>query len=45
MRALLDVNLLIAWTDGGHTTGRQAVRWMEREASEGWVDWQASTSA
>jgi uncharacterized protein len=37
MRALLDVNVLIALMDGGHAMHRQAMIWMEREASEGWA--------
>ena len=37
MRALLDVNVLIALLDGGHAMHRRAMDWMEREAAEGWA--------
>lgn len=37
MRALLDVNVLIALLDGGHAMHRRAMDWMEREAGEGWA--------
>lgn len=35
MRALLDVNLLIALLDGGHAMHRRAIDWMGREAAAG----------
>jgi len=37
MRALLDVNVLIALLDGGHTMHRTATDWLARECSEGWA--------
>jgi toxin-antitoxin system PIN domain toxin len=37
MRALLDVNVLIALFDGGHAMHRRAMDWMEREAGAGWA--------
>ena len=37
MRALLDVNVLIALLDGGHVMHTRAMDWMEREAARGWA--------
>ena len=37
MRALLDVNVLIALLDGGHVMHRQAMHWMEQAAADGWA--------
>ena len=37
MRALLDVNVLIALLDGGHAMHGRAMGWMEREAPAGWA--------
>lgn len=37
MRALLDVNVLIALLDGGHVHHRSATAWLEREISHGWA--------
>lgn len=37
MRALLDVNVLIALLDGGHTYHRLATLWLEREMINGWA--------
>lgn len=37
MRALLDVNVLIALLDGGHVMHARAMNWMERESHRGWA--------
>lgn len=37
MRALLDVNVLIALLDSDHIHHRPAMSWMERNASDGWA--------
>lgn len=37
MRALLDVNVLIALLDAGHIHHRRASEWLTRAASEGWA--------
>ena len=37
MRALLDVNVLIALLDAGHVHNRTAVGWLEREIHHGWA--------
>ena len=37
MRALLDINVIIALLDGGHVMHRAARRWMERELEHGWA--------
>jgi toxin-antitoxin system PIN domain toxin len=37
MRALLDVNVLIALLDAGHVMHGCAMTWLEREASRGWA--------
>lgn len=37
MRALLDVNVLIALLDGGHAMHRRAMAWMEQHGSDGWA--------
>jgi len=37
MRALLDVNVLIALLDAAHVHHRQAVQWLESEAGHGWA--------
>jgi toxin-antitoxin system PIN domain toxin len=37
VRALLDVNVLIALLDAAHVHHRAAVRWMERNVEHGWA--------
>ncbi len=37
MRALLDVNVLIALLDAGHLHHRLATRWLARELESGWA--------
>lgn len=37
MRALLDVNVLIALLDGGHAMHGRAMDWMEQHAVDGWA--------
>jgi toxin-antitoxin system PIN domain toxin len=37
MRALLDVNVIIALLDGGHLMHRAAHRWLKREEKNGWA--------
>jgi toxin-antitoxin system PIN domain toxin len=37
MRALLDVNVLIALFDGGHAMHRSATDWLARESDKGWA--------
>ena len=37
MRALLDVNVLIALLDADHTSHRSAVAWFSEHASAGWA--------
>lgn len=37
MRALLDVNVLIALLDAGHVMHGRAMDWLEREAVHGWA--------
>ncbi len=37
MRALLDVNVLIALLDGGHAMHSSATDWLARECSKGWA--------
>jgi len=37
MRALLDVNVLIALLDGGHAMHRSATDWLARECGKGWA--------
>src|SRR5574337_7619 len=37
MRALLDVNVLIALLDGGHALHQGAFSWLEREIGNGWA--------
>ena len=37
MRALLDVNVLIALLDSGHAMHSRAMAWLEREAKHGWA--------
>lgn len=37
MRALLDVNVLIALLDAGHLMHRPAMAWLEREIQYGWA--------
>lgn len=37
MRALLDVNVLIALLDGGHIHHGQAMSWLEGEIQHGWA--------
>lgn len=37
MRALLDVNVIIALLDAGHLMHRAAQRWMAREVDKGWA--------
>lgn len=37
MRALLDVNVLLALQDGGHLHHERAMRWMEANWQQGWA--------
>jgi toxin-antitoxin system PIN domain toxin len=37
MRALLDVNVLVALLDGGHLHHRTATQWLAAHAREGWA--------
>lgn len=37
MRALLDVNVLIALLDGGHAMHLRATQWLTRQAQYGWA--------
>ena len=37
MRALLDVNFLIALLDAGHIHHQRARQWLEQEIENGWV--------
>jgi len=37
MRALLDVNVLVALLDANHTSHRHAMNWFSRHASAGWA--------
>jgi len=37
MRALLDVNVMIALLDSAHTMHRKAWSWLEQEISHGWA--------
>lgn len=37
MRALLDVNVLIALLDAGHVHHAMALTWLEREVDQGWA--------
>lgn len=37
MRALLDVNVLIALLDAAHVHHRQAMTWFQREIAHGWA--------
>ena len=37
MRALLDVNVLIALLDAGHSMHRRATQWFGAEAAKGWA--------
>ena len=37
MRALLDVNVLIALLDAAHVHHREATRWLEAEIGNGWA--------
>ncbi len=37
MRALLDVNVLIALLDAGHLHHERAMSWLAREATHGWA--------
>lgn len=37
MRALLDVNVLIALLDAGHVHHARAAAWLEREIGQGWA--------
>ena len=37
MRALLDVNVLIALLDAGHNHHQGARQWLEQEIENGWV--------
>lgn len=37
MRALLDINVIIALLDAGHVLHRAARHWMERELGHGWA--------
>jgi len=37
MRALLDVNILIALLDADHIMHRHALSWLERELRHGWA--------
>ncbi len=37
MRALLDVNVLIALLDGGHIHHRRASDWLAQEINQGWA--------
>ncbi len=37
MRALLDVNVLIALLDAGHAMHAAAMAWLERELPHGWA--------
>jgi uncharacterized protein len=37
MRALLDVNVLIALLDSNHSSHRAALEWFSREAAHGWA--------
>jgi uncharacterized protein len=37
MRALLDVNVLIALLDAGHSMHRRATQWFSAEAAKGWA--------
>lgn len=37
MRALLDVNVLIALLDGGHAMHLRATEWLARQSSYGWA--------
>ena len=37
MRALLDVNVLIALFDADHVSHAQAIRWMEENGKAGWA--------
>jgi len=37
MRALLDVNVLIALLDGGHAMHRRATDWLASESGKGWA--------
>lgn len=37
MRALLDVNVLIALLDGGHVHHAAAMKWLENNISHGWA--------
>ncbi|MBS0407636.1 MAG: PIN domain-containing protein [Proteobacteria bacterium] len=37
MRALLDVNVLIALLDAGHVHHQRATQWLQREIAKGWA--------
>ncbi len=37
MRALLDVNVLVALLDAGHVMHVRAMDWMQRQAAQGWA--------
>jgi uncharacterized protein len=37
MRALLDVNVLIALLDGGHAHHQMAMRWLRANIAQGWA--------
>lgn len=37
MRALLDVNVLIALLDAGHVHHQRATQWLQREIANGWA--------
>jgi toxin-antitoxin system PIN domain toxin len=37
LRALLDVNVLVALLDGGHLHHRQAMEWLASNAKSGWA--------
>lgn len=37
MRALFDVNVLIALLDAGHSSHRKAMDWLERSSQYGWA--------
>lgn len=37
MRALLDINVIIALLDAGHIMHRAAQHWMAREVEKGWA--------
>ncbi|MBW0174376.1 MAG: hypothetical protein KXJ50_08165 [Vulcanococcus sp.] len=39
MRALLDINVVIALLDAEHVMHTQATQWLARELDNGWASW------